>query len=153
MCALENVYDLETSSMDGAIDKWKMRKLCTVRCSKLELHWKQWREASAQKVGEGIQSKILMCRLENSSNLVTSSMVDAISKWRMRRIIHRKVLQSRAALKAMVKLYSAKSGRKCTVQDDAHRFYLVLEPRNEQQGRCHERVENAHKNSVQDAPI
>ena len=58
----------------------------------------------------------------------------------MRYIIHRKVLQSRAALKAMVKLYSAKSGRKCTVLDDAHRFYLVLEPRNEQQGRCHERV-------------
>ena len=64
-----------------------------------------------------------MYALENSNDLKTGSMVGAISKWKMRYIIHRKMLQSKAALKEMVKLYSAKSGEKCTVLDDARRFY------------------------------
>ena len=108
----------------------------TARCSNLELHWIRLWEARAHRVSDGVQSKILMCALENSNDLKTSSIVSAISKWRMRKIVHRKMLQSRAALKAMVKLYSPKSGRKYTVLDDAHRCYLVLEPRNEQQWSC-----------------
>ena len=99
----------------------------TVRCSNLELHSTRLWEARAKRVGEGVQSKILMYALENSNDLKTGSKVGAISKWKMRYIIHRKMLQSKAALKEMVKLYSAKSGKKCTVLDDAHRCCLVLE--------------------------
>ena len=43
-------------------------------------------------MGEGVQSKISMCALGNSYDLETSSMEGAISKKKMREIIHRNVL-------------------------------------------------------------
>jgi hypothetical protein len=75
----------------------------TVRCSNPELHWRRWWVDRAERVGEGVQSKISMCALENSYDNKTNSMEGAISEWKMRKIVHRRMLQSRAALKPMVR--------------------------------------------------
>ena len=103
---------------DVAEAAWR-RERCEKGChSELQSAWMDWAQdvpipscidfdskmlARAQRVSNEVQSKILMCALENSSDLETSSMEVATSKWKMRYIMHRRMLQSWAALNSIVR--------------------------------------------------
>jgi len=50
--------------------------------------------ARAKRVSDGVQSKVLMCSLEKFYHLRTRSMEGAISKWKIRKIMHRKIISS-----------------------------------------------------------
>jgi len=80
MCALGNSYDLETSSMKGAISKRKMREIIHRNVLNLELHWRRWWDHIVQGVGESVQSYMMMCAHRCCLLLETSSEKDAISK-------------------------------------------------------------------------
>ena len=98
--------------------------------------------ARAKRVSDGVQSKVLMCSLEKVYHLRTRSMEGAISKWKIRKIMHRKIISS-CIKRDGATIERKESGRRCTVQDIDVCTWKFLRPRNEQHGRCYQQEKNA----------